>query len=379
MHYIRQGQVADRPHLNLPSGTFEEEHGLDGFFGAVSHLYHRNPPTSWSSIEASSFQWKPLVASSEDFLKPRCFGVGTGDSKAKNFFEAGQCWFWNNEVRIWKHRLETSSAVYFRNADASELYFCHLGSLRLESVYGELEVSRGDYVLIPKGVTYRWKTETPVELLRIESLKSPYQKPATGILGQQALYTENDIQIAQLKDPVKPDSESVVRVQKSFRMTDITYPFDIRQVAGWSGSLYPFKLPILKIAPAMSPMAHLPPSINSTFVAADFIVCSFLPRPLEEPAGALKVPFFHSNIDYDEVIFYHDGDFFSRDGMEAGCMTLHPRGVHHGPHPKALLKQDSLKRTEEIAVMIDTKNELFVTAEALNFEKENYWKSWKGS
>jgi len=152
-----------------------------------------------------------------------------------------------------------------------------------------------------------------------------------------------------------------VRIQKQGYLTEVEYPFDIREMSGWCGTLYPYTLNVKDIAPAMSPVAHLPPSINSTFVAEGFVVCSFLPRPLEEPEGALKVPFFHSNIDYDEVIFYHAGDFFSRDKMEAGSITLHPSGIHHGPQPKALKKQHEMKETHETAVMIDTRRPLYRT------------------
>jgi homogentisate 1,2-dioxygenase len=127
----------------------------------------------------------------------------------------------------------------------------------------------------------------------------------------------------------------------------------------------------------MSHIAHLPPSINSTFVTDQFIVCTFLPRPLEEPETALKVPFFHSNIDYDEVIFYHAGDFFSRDNMAAGYITLHPRGINHGPHPKALANQSKAKRTNEIAVMVDTVKPLKASSLARSLELQNYWKSWQ--
>jgi homogentisate 1,2-dioxygenase len=130
------------------------------------------------------------------------------------------------------------------------------------------------------------------------------------------------------------------------------------------------------INPLMSHRVHLPPSAHTTFVANGFVVCSFLPRPLESDADALKVPFYHQNIDYDEVIFYHEGDFFSRDHMEKGSVTLHPRGINHGPHPKALMNQNSKKRTDEIAVMVDTVRSLRISAEAKNLELSDYWKSW---
>ncbi|TVQ81203.1 MAG: homogentisate 1,2-dioxygenase [Bradymonadales bacterium] len=377
MFFQRQGEVADRPHLNLPSGTYEEEHGLEGFYGAVSHLYHEKPPTSWTDLRRSPFQWAPIEEQRADFLKPQCFQPPS-DGSQKDFFQGGECWFFNDEIRLWWHRFSVASSVFFRNADASELYFCHDGKARLESVYGEIALEKGDYVLIPKGVTYRWALDDQaMALLRIENLKSHFQRPDTALMGQHALYSEHEIEGPLLKKG--GESGSTVRVQSEFEISEIEYAHDVRDLKGWVGNLYPYKLNISKISPALSSKAHLPPSVNSTFVAQDFVVCSFLPRPLEEPEGALKVPFFHSNIDYDEVILYHEGDFFSRDHMEAGCISFHPRGVHHGPHPKALKNQSAKTRTDEVAVMIDTRNPLRATAYARKREIREYWKSWRPS
>lgn len=376
MNYRKEGEVAERPHLNLPKGTFEEELGLDGFYGPVAHLYHRNPPTSWSNIEKSKVQWKALSETSEEFLKPQCYKK-VEDSAGGGFFESQVPLFFNDEICIHIHPLTKPTEQFFRNADASELLFCHEGGALLESPFGVLQVETGDYVSIPKGVSYRLKPKDRAYLMRIESFKDYFKKPETGILGQQALYHEEGIQSPLFSPDFEMEKQTTCLVQKEGKLTEISYDFDIRDIVGWCGTLYPFVLSVNDIAPAMSPIAHLPPSINSTFVAKDFIVCSFLPRPLEEPEGALKVPFYHSNIDYDEIIFYHAGDFFSRDNMGAGYITLHPRGINHGPHPKALKKQHEMKRTEEVAVMIDTIHSLKVTSYARELENVDYWKSWR--
>lgn len=374
--YKKEGQVAERPHLNLPPDTFEEEIGLEGFFGPVSHLYHRHAPTSWADIRRSEFQWPALEESREDFLKPHCFSkVGTQTST--DFFKSAKILLWNEDLALWAHCFDSGSSAYFRNADASELYFCHEGELDLESSFGVLSVAKGDYVHIPKGVTYRWQSTQSAYLLRIESFTDGFKKPETGIMGQQALYHEEAIKTPKFEPGVPKDKSSVVRIQKDHQLTEVEYAFDLRDLSGWCGTLYPHTLSVKEIAPAMSPIAHLPPSINSTFVCRDFIVCTFLPRPLEEPEGALKVPFYHSNIDYDEVIFYHEGDFFSRDHMEAGAITLHPRGINHGPQPKAIAAQHSMKRTNEIAVMIDSVKPLKMAPAARALEIKDYWKSWQ--
>ncbi len=373
--YRKEGQCAERPHLNLPPETYEEELGLEGFFGLVSHLYHRHPPTSWSGIRKAGFQWPQIENADREFLKPECYDPIHDESSSGNFFESGRLMFHNDDVSIWTHQITEAESVYFRNADASEVYFCHQGSGRFESIFGSFEIRPGDYLVVPKGVTYRWQSED-LYILRVESFHSPFRKPETGILGQQALYHEEGIETPKFHQPAKDEISSRIWTQSERVLTEIQYDFDIRSISGWMGTLYPYKLSVKNIAPVMSSIAHLPPSINSTFLANGFVICTFLPRPLEEPHGALKVPFYHSNIDYDEVIFYHEGNFFSRDNMKKGCMTLHPRGIHHGPHPKALSMQHQMKRTDEIAVMIDTEKPLKVSRFARTLEQRDYWKSW---
>jgi len=375
--YKKQGQVAERPHLNLPPNTYEEELGLDGFFGPVAHLYHRQAPTGWSKIEKSSFQWPRVSEAPEEYLKPQCY-KSLEAAETLDFYQSGRVLFWNDDMAMHLHRFSKTSPIYFRNADASEIIFIHKGLGALESPFGEIQFKPGDYLSIPKGVSYRLRLNEETYLIRIESFQDYYKKPDTGIMGQQALYHEEGIRSPQLVD-TSSEGSCVVRVQKDGKLTDITYPYDLRAVAGWCGTLYPFALSVSDIAPAMSSVAHLPPSINSTFVTPQFIICTFLPRPLEEPEGALKVPFYHSNIDYDEIIFYHAGDFFSRDNMGQAYITMHPRGINHGPHPKALKNQQSMKRTNEIAVMIDTKKPLKVSSFARTLELPDYWASWKVS
>lgn len=372
--FKKQGITAERPHLNIPEGCYEEELGLDGFYGRVSHLYHENPPTSWSDLRSSEFQWPEVKSIPAPSLRPQCFKPSV--LERHDFFSSGEKWFWNQDVALWVHRFSKSEPIYFRNADANELFFLHAGEATLESVFGELKVASGDYIVIPKGVTYRWKISAPVYFLRFESFEEFFEKPDTGLMGQQALYHESGIRSTELASKLSEESSSLVRIQNQGALSEVEYAFDIRKVRGWFGDLYPYALNVKDIAPAMSPIAHLPPSVNSTFVTKNFVVCSFLPRPLEEPKGALKVPFFHSNIDYDEIIFYHAGDFFSRDHMEAGSITLHPKGIHHGPHPKALENQHQMTRTNEIAVMLDTRCSLQVGPAARDLEIKEYWKSW---
>jgi homogentisate 1,2-dioxygenase len=169
-----------------------------------------------------------------------------------------------------------------------------------------------------------------------------------------------------------------VRVRREGEFSSIFYPFDPLDVVAWKGDATVWQLNVRDIRPVVSPRYHLPPSVHTTFLANQFVICTFLPRPLEtEDPAALRVPFFHRNIDFDEVIFYHDGDFFSRDGIRPGWVTLHPQGIHHGPHPKALAASKTKDRTEEIAVMVDAKRPLRLTEEAKAVSWAEYPMTWK--
>jgi homogentisate 1,2-dioxygenase len=171
--------------------------------------------------------------------------------------------------------------------------------------------------------------------------------------------------------------EWAVHIKRENIITKVFYPFNPNDVVGWKGDLTVWRINVKDIRPILSARYHLPPSAHSTFIARNFVICTFLPRPFEEEEGAMRVPFYHSNIDYDEVLFYSDGHFFSRDGIGAGMVTWHPQGIHHGPHPKAIPASRSKDRTDEVAVMVDTWNPLHATPAAESVENENYWASWK--
>ncbi len=171
-------------------------------------------------------------------------------------------------------------------------------------------------------------------------------------------------------------AEWEIRIKVDDEISKVVYPFNPIDVVGWKGDLTVWKINMRDIRPVMSHRAHLPPSAHTTFVTAGAVVCSFLPRPLEQDDQALRVPFFHRNTDYDEFIFYHDGDFFSKDNIKAGMATLHPRGIHHGPHPKALANQKNKTHTDEYAVMLDGLNPIHVLPAGEDVEWKDYWMSW---
>ena len=172
-------------------------------------------------------------------------------------------------------------------------------------------------------------------------------------------------------------SEWSLKIQRESRITTVTYPFNPINTVGWRGDLSVWQLNIRDIRPILSERYHLPPSAHATFLTPSAVVCSFLPRGLETgDPGALKVPFYHANIDFDEVLFYHDGDFFSREGIDAGMVTFHPQGIHHGPQPGAVNAAEDKERTNEKAVMIDTRRPLHLTEAGRAACNPDYWKSW---
>ncbi|MCB0363079.1 MAG: homogentisate 1,2-dioxygenase, partial [Bdellovibrionales bacterium] len=198
------------------------------------------------------------------------------------------------------------------------------------------------------------------QFLIVENRTSHFEEPDRGLVGKNALYDSNALVLPDLTRQMQKQKElylevKEVRVKHLDEMTRFRYKDDIFDVVGWKGDLYPFSLHMDHIMPLMSHRAHLPPSAHTTFVAKDFVICSFLPRPLETDNDALKVPFYHQNIDYDEVLFYHEGDFFSRDNLHAGMMSFHPAGFAHGPHPKAMKGIGNKTETNEYAVMIDSR------------------------
>jgi homogentisate 1,2-dioxygenase len=359
-NFKSSGTFTKQAHVKIPEGMYEEEHARKGFFGRVSHLYHTHQPTAWTNIEGD--------------LKPRNLpNVFTHNDFLNKFTKI----LFNNDVEVSLGHYTKSFDHFFRNADFDELYFFHAGTGKLETSYGHLDYKPGDYIVVPRGTTYKLYISTETKILKTES-RSEFEEPTRGILGPNALYDQTAITTPTAAlGSEKDKSEYVIDIKYNGKITKLTYPFNPLDVNGWKGSLYPWKISIYDYCPINSHKYHIPPSGHTTFVAHNFVVCSFVARPLEYTSeGVLKVPFYHSNIDYDEVLFYHQGNFFSRDNIEAGAITYHPQGINHGPHPKAFAKANEKEFTDEYAVMIDTRFPLQMSDEFQALENKDYWKSW---
>jgi homogentisate 1,2-dioxygenase len=363
MYPLQKGRITKQAHVGLPKGTYEEEHGRKGFSGKSAHLYHANPPTGWIAFEGK--------------LRPHCIDCNKlVPTDLKDPKGSPVAFIGNRDVVLSVSRRSRPMPFYYRNADGDELYFVHRGEGTIETDFGPLDFRKGDYIIIPRAVTYRVVPRTKDNFFLIVESQTEFEQPEKGLVGQHALYDPAVVVTPEPKPNLKDRRKWNVRIKVENEFTTITYPFNPMDVVGWKGDLTAWKINMDDIRPIMSHRAHLPPSAHTTFVTRGAIVCSFLPRPLEEDPEALKVPFFHRNTDYDEFIFYHDGNFFSRDNITAGMVTLHPRGIHHGPHPKALKNQSSKTHTDEYAVMLDGLNPMHVLPAGEKAEWKDYWKSW---
>ena len=269
-----------------------------------------------------------------------------------------------------------------RNGDGDELLFVHQGRGELYCDFGHLPFRAGDYIVVPRGTMWRLDCAEPVTALLIEATNASYMLPEKGLVGQHAIFDAAMLDLPAIDDAFKAqqgESSWPVRIKRRGAISTAVYPFNPLDAVGWHGDLAVARINVADLRPLLSARLHLPPSAHTTFVAGRFVVCTFAPRPFESDPGAIKVPFFHSNDDYDEVIFYHAGDFFSRDNIHPGMVTLHPCGFTHGPHPKALANMLTQKKpaTDEYAVMIDTRDALEVTQAAAAVEWTGYVDSWK--
>jgi homogentisate 1,2-dioxygenase len=363
-----QGLHSRQAHADLPEGTYEREMSKEGFFGPAAFLYHRRPPTGWTSFEGP--------------LRPRAFDLNGLNEAAPSPWDApvvlhnAAC-----EMRFWK--LSAAMPALARNADGDQLLFIHEGAGDLFCDFGRIAYVAGDYLYLPRGTMWRLAPSAPTAILTIQATNGHFTLPDKGLLGPHALFDPAMLDMPVMDEAFRAhqsdDHETAVHIKKHGLVSVATYPWNPLDAVGWHGELAPVRINVKDFRPLNSHRYHLPPSVHTTFLADRFVVCTFAPRPFETDPGAIKIPFFHNNDDYDEVLFYHAGDFFSRDGIDAGMMTFHPSGFTHGPHPKALKNMlvQTKAATDEYAVMIDTRDPLEVGEGAASVENAAYVDSWK--
>ena len=364
------GTTSRQAHADMPEGTYEREMSKEGFFGPAAFFHHRRPPTGWSAFEGP--------------LRPRAFDLAKLAPGPASPWSAHEV-LSNAACRIRWWRLPQSMPGLARNADGDDLLFVHAGRGTLYCDFGRIEIEPGDYVVVPRGTMWRIECAAPIDLLLVEATNSSYMLPDKGLVGNHAIFDPALLDVPAVDDAFLAQQSTpgpwVVEVKRRNQMSRITYDWNPLDAVGWHGELSVVRINVRHFRPLMSHRYHLPPSAHTTFLANRFVVCTFVPRPFETDPGALKVPFFHNNDDYDEVLFYHAGDFFSRDNIHPGMVTFHPGGFTHGPHPKALTRMLRQEKpgTDEVAVMIDTRDPLEVGAGASSVEWTGYVDSWKGA
>jgi homogentisate 1,2-dioxygenase len=364
-----EGRASRQAHADLPEGTYEREISKEGFFGPAAHLHHRHPPTGWVNFEGP--------------LRPHAFDCKQLTAAQDSPWDATEL-LHNASVRVRYWTLANGMPALARNADGDELLFIHAGRGDLFCDYGHLPFEAGDYILIPRGTMWRLECGEPLAALLIEATNNSYRLPDKGLVGPHAIFDAAMLETPRIDDAFltqQDEQEWRVRIKRRGMVSTVTFPFNPLDAVGWHGDLSVARINLRDLRPLMSHRYHLPPSAHTTFVSDRFVVCSFVPRPFETDPGAIKVPFFHNNDDYDEVLFYHAGNFFSRDNIHPGMITLHPAGFTHGPHPKALknVLTQSKSATDEYAVMIDTRDALDIAPGAASVEWTGYVDSWKAS
>jgi homogentisate 1,2-dioxygenase len=380
--YHKVGQIPLKRHtiFRKEDGTLHHEQlfGTEGFHGMSSLMYHLNPPTIVKEVIGKT-DITPQIAEEKN-MTMRSF-LGQNIRSKEDYLESRVPVLVNNDCYIELASPKNSLKDYFyKNADADEVIFIHSGKGKLRTQLGNIEFSFGDYLVIPRGIIYQIDFDTDNNRLFIIQSFHPIYTPKRyrnrfGQLLEHSPYCERDI-----RPPIELEShpetgDFLVKIKKQDILYDYiygTHPFDI---VGWDGYNYPYAFSIHNFEP-ITGRVHLPPPIHQTFENEAFVICSFVPRLYDYHPQSIPAPYNHSNIDSDEVIYYVDGDFMSRNHVEKGQITLHPAGIPHGPHPGAYERSIGQKETLELAVMVDTFKPLKLTNQAINIELPNYYKSW---
>ncbi len=380
--YQSVGHIPPKRHtvFRQPDGTLyhEELFGTEGFSGKSSLLYHAAPPTKVLSM-GEPYSVRPVTAIKDNLkaLSFRGFNVEPNDG----YIASRKTLFVNDDLHIGLAAPQKSmDSYFFKNADADEMLFVHEGNGSLRTCYGSINFEYGDYLIIPRGTTYQLMFDAPQNrLLFIEgfgTIRSP--RRYTNEFGQfleTSPYCERDFKLPKNLETHTERGEFLLNIKKNGLIYPYIYemhPFDL---IGWDGYSYPYGFSIFNFEP-ITGRVHLPPPIHQQWEGNNFVVCSFVPRLYDYHPLAIPAPYHHSNIDSDEILYYVDGDFMSRNNIQRGQFTLHPAGLTHGPHPGAIERSIGKKETKELAVMIDPFNPVSITEEAMKIDVPDYYKSW---
>jgi homogentisate 1,2-dioxygenase len=381
--YRQVGKIPHKRHtvFRQPNGNLyhEELFGTEGFAGVSSLVYHLYPPTIVKSM-GEPYSVRPEIAT-EDNLQNRSY-LGFDIAPEADYIQSRKVLFANNDLHIGMAAPSKSvNDYFFKNADADEMLFIHKGSGVLKTMYGKLDFKYGDYLIIPRGTTYQIQFDTAEnKILFVESF-SPIETPARyrnqyGQFLEHSPFCERDFRMPYDMETHDEKGEFLIKIKKRgliYPYVYETHPFD---VIGYDGCSYPYAISIHDFEP-ITGRIHMPPPIHQQFQANNFVICSFVPRLYDYHPDAIPAPYHHSNIDSDELLYYVDGDFMSRNDIQQGQITLHTGGLPHGPHPGAIERSIGKKETNELAVMIDPFKPVQITKAALEIEIKDYYNSWQ--
>lgn len=379
--YHKMGELPPKRHIRFrrPDGSLfkEEVMGLEGFSGIQSILYHHHPPTAVRKVEDLG----PARPEYVDFgpLRGRQF-CGRDFPRGGDPLESRRVLLGNEDVQISLSRPTRSMEYFYRNGQAYEVWFVHEGSGLLRSQFGNLTFGSGDYLVIPFGVTWKMELDGPEARFLVLEARGQVEPPDRyrnrhGQMLEHAPYCERDIRLPAELETHDEEGEFEVRVKMRDQMSRHILGHHPLDVAGWDGYLYPWIFNIHDFEP-ITGRIHQPPPVHQTFKGPNFVVCSFVPRLFDYHPLAIPVPYNHSNVNSDEVLYYVEGNFMSRRGVDRYDLTLHPAGTPHGPQPGVVESSLEARETQEVAVMVDTFHPLQVTRQALELENPDYAYSW---
>jgi len=410
-YYMKLGLLPRKRHVQFrrPDGCLysEELFGTEGFVGPTSTMYHIHPPTQ-------VYGWKPVYPTKVDYVEQeimRMRHLKSAPIPPKGDFVTGRVvLFGNADVEMAVCNPAEQMGYHFKNGQGDECLFIHFGSGVCHTMLGTIPFGPKDYLVIPKGIIYKviwddgseisksqqsWRPAGAPETWTAESMPfgkyllietcngshigppKRYVSKVTSQYLEHSPYCERDLKIPQAPLTWDEKGDFPVRIKARNLVHEYIYHYHPLDVVGWDGCYYPFVFNIDDFSPITGKL-HMPPPIHQTFEAHNFVVCSFCPRMLDYHPQAIKVPYNHSNLDSDEVLYYVEGNFGSRKGIEVGSLTLHPQGIPHGPHPGTVEASLSATHTGELAVMCDTFRPLFPTAAALGIDDSKYPASWQG-
>lgn len=380
--YHKLGNIPHKRHtvFRQPNGNIYHEQlfGTIGFDGMSSLLYHIKPPTVVKEMLGET-NIAPEIALDKNMIMRSLKGFDI--IPKDDYISSRTPVLVNSDCYIELASPKKSMGDYFyKNADADEVIFIHRGSGRLKTQLGIIDFSYGDYLVVPRGMIYQLHFNDEDNKLFIVQSFHPIYTPKKyrnwfGQLLEHSPYCERDIRPPHTLETIDEEGSFLIRIKKQDVLYDYIYAHHPFNVVGWDGFNYPYAFSIHDFEP-ITGRVHQPPPVHQTFETSAFVICSFVPRLYDYHPDSIPSPYNHSNIDSDEVLYYVDGDFMSRNHIEKGQITLHPAGIPHGPHPGAYERSIGKKETRELAVMVDTFKPLKLTKQAIQIEDVTYMKSW---